>query len=109
MAHVYNRILNQYRSHFNTFIWVEASYEDDVKELQIKIARKIDFVLSSDDSVRDNAILLENALQALLETGKILLILDNMRKAFSLEEIGIPTLSNSLRIIVTSPSHCAVK
>lgn len=104
VAHVYNRILNQYRSHFNTFIWVEASYEDDLKELQIKIARKIDFVLSSDESVRDNAILLENALQTLLETGKILLILDNMRKAFSLEEIGIPTLSNSLRIIITSPS-----
>ncbi|KAJ4718735.1 Disease resistance protein [Melia azedarach] len=81
-------------------LWL--SNEDDVLKLQTKIATKIDPKLPISGSVRDNAIVLK---KALLKKKNVLLVLDNMRKAFSLEEIGFPTIFNSnISIIITSRS-----
>ncbi|KAJ4718738.1 Disease resistance protein [Melia azedarach] len=82
--------------------WIEVSNEDDLLKLQTKIAHKIDPKLAINDSVRDNAIVLK---KALLAKKTVLIVLDNMRNAFSLEEIGFPAISNSnITIIITSRS-----
>ncbi|KAJ4718728.1 Disease resistance protein [Melia azedarach] len=102
VAHVCNRILQDNRRRFITFVWVEVSNEDDILKLQTKIANKIDPKLPISGSVRDNAIVLK---KALMKKKNILLVLDNMRKAFSLEEIGLPAIFNSnISIIITSRS-----
>ncbi|KAJ4718727.1 Disease resistance protein [Melia azedarach] len=102
VAHVCNRILQDNRRRFITFVWVEVSSEDDILKLQTKIANKIDPKLPISGSVRDNAIVLK---KALMKKKNVLLVLDNMRKAFSLEEIGLPAIFNSnISIIITSRS-----
>lgn len=83
VAHACARMLRDRRGSI-TFIWLQVSNEDDILSLQKKIAHKIDQKLPINDNVEDNAILLKDAL---MKKGNLLVVFDNMRKAFSLQEI----------------------
>ncbi|KAJ4718733.1 Disease resistance protein [Melia azedarach] len=93
-----------------TFIWLELSYENDLLKLQMEIGKQIGRKLPTDGSVQDNAKELNNGLR---KKKNILLVLDNMRKVFSLDEIGLPTIKwtiiTSRSFLVCCQMHCNVK
>ncbi|KAJ4718743.1 Disease resistance protein [Melia azedarach] len=93
-----------------TFIWLELSYENDILKLQMEIATQIDLKLAINGSVQDNAKVLNKALR---RKKHILLVLDNMRKPLSLEEIGFPpkvwTIITSRSFLVCCQMQCHEK
>ncbi|KAJ4718739.1 Disease resistance protein [Melia azedarach] len=96
VRYVYESLQNQ--KDLFTLIWLEVSNRVDILTLQMEIANQIDLKLPKNGSVQDNA---KEFKKALLKKY-ILLVLDDMRKTISTEEIGLPT--HNMLIVITSRS-----
>ncbi|XP_021288302.1 probable disease resistance protein At1g15890 isoform X1 [Herrania umbratica] len=102
MKLVNNELLND-ADKFNIVVWVTVSGESGVVELQNKIARAMDAVISEDEDGTIRAGILSEILG---QKGRYVLILDDVREHFSLEEVGIPepSASNGSKLVLTTRS-----
>ncbi|KAJ4718740.1 Disease resistance protein [Melia azedarach] len=81
-----------------TLIWLNVSNRVDLIGLQLDIANQIDLELPNFVSFKDNVKKFKKALRKKF----ILLVLDDMRKTISLEELGLPI--HNILIVITSRS-----
>uniref|UniRef100_A0A2N9ESY7 AAA+ ATPase domain-containing protein n=1 Tax=Fagus sylvatica TaxID=28930 RepID=A0A2N9ESY7_FAGSY len=100
MKQIHNLLLKETEK-FDKVIWVTVSKEFDLIKLQSDIACKLKIDLSNFEDVITRA----TKLNAELEYKKrYVLILDDMWKAFALEEVGIPepTPANGCKLVLTT-------
>ncbi|XP_017979711.1 PREDICTED: disease resistance protein RFL1-like [Theobroma cacao] len=102
MKLVNNELLND-ADNFNIVVWVTVSGERSVVVLQNKIARAMGAVISEDEDETIRAGILSEILG---QKGRYVLILDDVREHFSLEEVGIPepSASNGSKLVLTTRS-----
>ncbi|TYH21431.1 hypothetical protein ES288_A04G043700v1 [Gossypium darwinii] len=99
MQHIHNDLLEQQR--FERVIWVTISKEFNIVKLQNDIASALNGKMPEEaNKVRRAAILSE----MLKRAGKHVLILDDVWREVSLEEIGIPkpSSSNGYKLVLTT-------
>ncbi|XP_057972525.1 putative disease resistance protein At1g63350 [Malania oleifera] len=101
ITHIHNQLLEN-SSPFGSVFWVTVSQESSVRILQNNIALKlsVDFKGEEDEIIR--AAMLSKALNA---REKFVLILDDIWKSYSIEDVGIPINEDSKgKLIITSRS-----
>ncbi|XXG70458.1 hypothetical protein AAC387_Pa06g3215 [Persea americana] len=102
MRNIHNNLSQQSESkHFDCFIWITVSSDEDVNKLQRKIAKELKIDMKEDDGEDGAARKIFNALK---RQRKSLLILDDMWDAFNLDEVGIPIRSeeNGCKVVLTT-------
>ncbi|KAE8678091.1 Nbs-lrr resistance protein [Hibiscus syriacus] len=99
MKDVHNRLLKE--SKFRKLIWVTVSQEFDIRRLQTNIECQLGGNLSDDEDTIVRAGKLSNMLGG---QGRYVLILDDVWKSFSLEDIGIleTTSNDGCKIVLTT-------
>ncbi|KAL1174827.1 hypothetical protein V6Z11_A04G043100 [Gossypium hirsutum] len=108
MKHIHNDLLKQQR--FERVIWVTISKEFNVMKVQDNIASALEskeYLDKEEDKLRRAAILSE----MLKNSGKHVLILDDVWDNVSLEEVGIPepSGSNGCKLVLTTRSEHVCK
>ncbi|XP_022867272.1 disease resistance protein RPS2-like isoform X1 [Olea europaea var. sylvestris] len=88
---------------FDNVIWVTASKDSNLQKLQKGIANEIGLSFGDEDGEHKRA---SKLYEAFLRRGRFLLMIDDLWKAFSLEEIGIPnpTNLNGCKLLITTRS-----
>ncbi|MBA0788376.1 hypothetical protein Gotri_026429, partial [Gossypium trilobum] len=106
MKDVHNRLLKENK--FRKLIWVTVSQNFDIQRLQKNITCQLKGNLSDDE---DTIIRAGKLLEMLKGQGSYVLILDDVWKSFSLEDIGIlkPTSNNGCKLVLTTRSERVVR
>ncbi|MBA0654581.1 hypothetical protein Goklo_021559, partial [Gossypium klotzschianum] len=106
MKDVHNRLLKE--SKFRKLIWVTVSQNFDIQRLQKNITCQLKGNLSDDE---DTIIRAGKLWEMLKGQGSYVLILDDVWKSFSLEEVGIlkPTSNNGCKLVLTTRSERVVR
>ncbi|MBA0654566.1 hypothetical protein Goklo_021544, partial [Gossypium klotzschianum] len=86
---------------FKIIVWVTVARKSGVIELQNKIAKAMNVNISEDDE--DETLRAGMLSEILSENGRFVLILDDERERFSLENVGIPE-SFGGKLVLTSRS-----
>ncbi|KAL7205410.1 hypothetical protein ACSBR2_018371 [Camellia fascicularis] len=86
---------------FSDVIWVTVSKAFDIKNLQRQIAKKLNINLSDYEDESRSASEIRNMLS---QKKRYVLILDDLWKAFPLEEVGIPepTRDNGCKLVLST-------
>ncbi|KAL7236193.1 hypothetical protein ACSBR1_019452 [Camellia fascicularis] len=102
MKHINNKLLVETCT-FSDVIWVTVSKGFDIKNLQRQIAKKLILKLSDDEDELCSATEIHNMLS---QKKRYVLILDDLWKAFPLEEVGIPepAIANGCKLVLTTQS-----
>uniref|UniRef100_A0A5B7AXA3 Putative Disease resistance protein RPS2 n=1 Tax=Davidia involucrata TaxID=16924 RepID=A0A5B7AXA3_DAVIN len=100
MLHINNRLLENPSTSDHVY-WVTVSQQLSIHELQNDIAKEVGLDLSDEKEERKRAAKLYKALQ---RRKKCVLILDDLQKHFSPSDVGIPTLVNGCKLILTTRS-----
>ncbi|TYH74585.1 hypothetical protein ES332_D05G409600v1 [Gossypium tomentosum] len=108
MKHIHNDLLKEQR--LERVIWVTISKEFNVMKVQSSIASALkpkDYLDKEEDKLRRAAVVSE----MLKKVGKHVLILDDVWDEVSLEEVGIPELSdsNGCKLVLTTRSEHVCK
>ncbi|KAA8542761.1 hypothetical protein F0562_023913 [Nyssa sinensis] len=105
MKEIYNRLIEAKKNgkRFGNVVWVTVSKELDIHKLQEDIAQGIGLELSKEHDIVRRA---GKVFDSLRERKRFVLILDDLWKQFSLEDIGIPipTKDNGCKLIFTTRS-----
>ncbi|KAK5784173.1 hypothetical protein PVK06_038693 [Gossypium arboreum] len=96
---VNNKLLNGVNS-FDILVWVTISRKCSVIELQKKIVKAMNVVITKD---KDETLRARMLFEILSKNGRFVLILDKLWERFSLEKVGIPK-SSEAELVVTSQS-----
>ncbi|KAB2006204.1 hypothetical protein ES319_D11G326600v1 [Gossypium barbadense] len=106
MKDVHNRLLKE--SKFRKLIWVTVSQNFDIQRLQKNITCQLKGNLSDDE---DTIIRAGKLWEMLKGQGSYVLILDDVWKSFSLEDVGIlePTSNNGCKLVLTTRSERVVR
>ncbi|KAB2063507.1 hypothetical protein ES319_A10G220800v1 [Gossypium barbadense] len=106
MKDVHNRLLKE--SKFRKLIWVTVSQVFDIRKLQKDIASQLERNLSDDESTIVCAGKLSEMLKGQM---RYVLILDDVWRSFSLEDVGIiePTTNNGCKLVLTTRSERVVE
>ncbi|THG08008.1 hypothetical protein TEA_029376 [Camellia sinensis var. sinensis] len=101
MKHINNQLLDE-TCYFDDVIWVTVSKAFEIKNLQRQIAKKLKLELSD----YEDELCLVSKTHNMLSQKKYVLILDDLWKAFPLEEVGIPepTTGNRFKLVLTTRS-----
>ncbi|KAK1581445.1 hypothetical protein Q3G72_006085 [Acer saccharum] len=101
MKHIHNELLKEDK--FDKVIWVTVSQEFDVLKLQEQIATELNEDLSRYKDKLNRAKMLSKILES---RKRYVLILDDVWKIFSLEDVGIPEPTRSIgcKLVVTTRS-----
>ncbi|PIA28344.1 hypothetical protein AQUCO_07100011v1 [Aquilegia coerulea] len=88
---------------FDKVFWVTVSKGGDIQGVQVDIAKNVGLVLSKEQGEVER---IGRLYEALKGRKRILFILDDMWKVFSLKEIGIPepTAENGCKLLLTTRS-----
>ncbi|KAI8027110.1 Disease resistance protein SUMM2 [Camellia lanceoleosa] len=102
MKHINNQLLVETCT-FNNVIWVTVSKAFKIKNLQWQIAKKLNLGLSDYKDKLRTASEIHNMLS---QKKRYVLILDDLWKAFPLEEVGTPepTRDNGCKLVLTTRS-----
>ncbi|KAL7236187.1 hypothetical protein ACSBR1_019450 [Camellia fascicularis] len=100
MKHINNQLLVE-TCNFSDVIWVTVSETFKIKNLQRQIAKKLNLDLSDYEDELLSASEIHNMLS---QKKRYVLILDDLWKAFPLEEVGIPepTRENGCKLVLTT-------
>ncbi|GMP38682.1 hypothetical protein CsSME_00009835 [Camellia sinensis var. sinensis] len=100
MKHINNQLLDE-TGNFSDVIWVTVSKAFEIKNLQRQIAKKLNLDLSDYEDELRSASEIHNMLS---QKKRYVLILDDLWKAFPLEEVGIPepTRDNGCKLVLTT-------
>uniref|UniRef100_A0A7N2MB87 NB-ARC domain-containing protein n=2 Tax=Quercus lobata TaxID=97700 RepID=A0A7N2MB87_QUELO len=103
MEHINNRILKE-KKNFDFVIWVTVSKSLNVIQLQHEIACKLKLDFTEVEDERGRAAKLKAELE---KRKRFVLILDDMWKAFTLAQIGIPepNSANGCKLVLTTRLH----
>ncbi|KAG8480539.1 hypothetical protein CXB51_024581 [Gossypium anomalum] len=106
MKDVHNRLLKE--SKFKKLIWVTVSEVFDIRKLQKDIASQLERNLSDDENTIVRAGKLSEMLKGQM---RYVLILDDVWRSFSLEDVGIlePTTNNGCKLVLTTRSERVVE
>ncbi|TYI07689.1 hypothetical protein ES332_A10G243900v1 [Gossypium tomentosum] len=106
MKDVHNRLLRE--SKFRKLIWVTVSQDFDIRRLQSNIASQLKRNLSDDEDTIVRAGKLSEMLRGQM---RYVLILDDVWRSFSLEDVGIlePTTNNRCKLVLTTRSERVVE
>ncbi|KAH1045846.1 hypothetical protein J1N35_036630 [Gossypium stocksii] len=106
MKDVHNRLLKE--SKFRKLIWVTVSQVFDIRKLQKDIASQLERNLSDDENTIVRAGKLSEMLRGAM---RYVLILDDVWRSFSLEDVGIlePTTNNGCKLVLTTRSERVVQ
>ncbi|PPS11282.1 hypothetical protein GOBAR_AA09345 [Gossypium barbadense] len=96
---VNNKLLNGVNS-FDILVWVTISRKCSVIELQKKIEKAMNVVITKD---KDETLRAGMLFEILSKNGRFFLILDELWERFSLEKVRIPK-SSEAKLVVTSQS-----
>ncbi|GMP39763.1 hypothetical protein CsSME_00010473 [Camellia sinensis var. sinensis] len=102
MKHINNQLLVKICT-FSDVIWVTVSKAFDIKNLQRQIAKKLNLPLSDyDDELHSTS----EIHYMFSQKKRYVVILDDLWKAFPLEEVGIPepTRDNGCKLVLTTRS-----
>ncbi|CAL5329461.1 unnamed protein product [Camellia sinensis] len=102
MKHINNQLLDE-TCNFSDVVWVTVSKTLEIKNLQRQIAKKLNLNLSDNKDELRTASEIHNLLS---QKKRYVLILDDLWKAFPLEEVGIPepTRDNGCKLVLTTRS-----
>ncbi|GKV46616.1 hypothetical protein SLEP1_g53590 [Rubroshorea leprosula] len=108
MKHVHNQLLKEPK--FSKVIWVEGSKDIDIivqhkKKFDIlKFQKMIASSLGLEPKDNENETDLAKLIAQKLQQGSFLLIVDDVREPFSLNEVGIPNLAgnNGCKLVLTT-------
>ncbi|XP_028094159.1 probable disease resistance protein At5g63020 [Camellia sinensis] len=100
MKHINNQLLDE-TCNFSDVIWVTVSETFEIKNLQRQIAKKLNLNLSD---YEDELCSASEIHKILSQMKRYVLILDNLSKAFRLDEVGIPepTRDNGCKLVLTT-------
>ncbi|KAJ0045642.1 hypothetical protein Pint_04464 [Pistacia integerrima] len=107
MKHIHNQLLKE-RNKFDKVIWATVSKEYAVVKLQQDIATALREDLSKHNDITMRAAVLQEMLKG---KKRYVLILDDVWKQISLEEVGIPepTVMNGCKLVLTTRSTEVVR
>ncbi|KAJ0102863.1 hypothetical protein Patl1_04583 [Pistacia atlantica] len=102
MKHIHNQLLEE-RNKFDKVIWATISKEYDVVKLQQDIATALGEDLSKQNDITTRAAVLQKMLKGI---KRYVLILDDVWKKISLEEVGIPepAVMDGCKLVLTTRS-----
>ncbi|KAL7236198.1 hypothetical protein ACSBR1_019454 [Camellia fascicularis] len=97
---IHNQLLDEIH-YFDDVIWVTGSKAFEIKNLQRQIAMELNLDLSDYEDELHSASKIRNMLS---QKKRYVLILDDLWKAFPLEEVGIPepTRDNGCKLVLTT-------
>ncbi|KAG8480541.1 hypothetical protein CXB51_024588 [Gossypium anomalum] len=106
MKDVHNRLLKE--SKFRKLIWVTVSQDFDIPRLQKNIASQLGRNLSDNE---DTIVCAGKLSEMLRGQMRYVLILDDVWRSFSLEDVGIlePTINNGCKLVLTTRSERVVQ
>ncbi|KAG8480546.1 hypothetical protein CXB51_024597 [Gossypium anomalum] len=106
MKDVHNRLLKE--SKFRKLIWVTVSQDFDIPRLQKNIASQLGRNLSDNE---DTIVCAGKLSEMLRGQMRYVLILDDVWRSFSLEDVGIlePTTNNGCKLVLTTRSERVVE
>ncbi|KAG4127365.1 hypothetical protein ERO13_D10G211800v2 [Gossypium hirsutum] len=106
MKDVHNRLLKE--SKFRKLIWVTVSQDFDIRRVQNNIDSQLERNLSDDEDTIVRAGKLSEMLRGQM---RYVLILDDVWRSFSLEDVGIlePTTNNGCKLVLTTRSERVVQ
>ncbi|XP_017628697.1 probable disease resistance protein At1g61300 [Gossypium arboreum] len=90
-----NKLLNGVNS-FDILVWVTISRKCSVIELQKKIVKAMNVVITKD---KDETLRARMLFEILSKNGRFVLILDKLWERFSLEKVGIPKSSEAELVV----------
>ncbi|KAI5554473.1 hypothetical protein BDE02_19G015700 [Populus trichocarpa] len=99
VTHIYNQLLERRDTHV---YWVTVSQDTSINRLQTSLARRIGLDLSSEDEELHRAAALKEELK---KKQKWVLILDDLWKAFDLQQLRVPDQVEGCKLILTTRSE----
>ncbi|KAK6915351.1 NB-ARC [Dillenia turbinata] len=99
VMHIYNRLLEYKNKALKSVYWVTVSQAFNISKLQNDIANALRLDLSY---VEEDKIRAAKLFKALSGDKSFVLILDDVRKGFALEDIGIPIGKKRSKLILTT-------
>ncbi|KAL3748405.1 hypothetical protein ACJRO7_009619 [Eucalyptus globulus] len=99
MVHTHNRLLE--KTNNGKVLWITVSRDFNTQRLQDTIAEELDLGTLQEKDVRRRATKL---CDYLMESGKFIVIFDDVWKYFDLKEVGIPDKADNVKLVLTTRS-----
>ncbi|XP_010029460.2 disease resistance protein SUMM2 [Eucalyptus grandis] len=99
MVHTHNRLLE--KTNDGKVLWITVSQDFNTQRLQDAIGEGLGLDIQQEKDMRKRATKLCNCL---MESGKFIVILDDMWKHFDLKEVGIPDKADNIKLVLTTRS-----
>ncbi|KAK3440166.1 hypothetical protein EUGRSUZ_B00465 [Eucalyptus grandis] len=99
MVHTHNRLLE--KTNDGKVLWITVSQDFNTQRLQDAIGEGLGLDIQQEKDMRKRATKLCNCL---MESGKFIVILDDVWKHFDLKEVGIPDKADNFKLVLTTRS-----